>query len=202
MLDITEAVTGVILAGGRSSRFGTNKALSLFEGERLIERLLRSIQKVTPSILLVTHMPEVYEFLDIPMTEDLIPDCGPLGGIYTALKTIQTPLSLCIACDMPFVRSDFMNYMVQVADNFDVVVPMSGQREEPLCAVYRTTCIPAIEERIQARKYKMIGFYRQMYIKRITEADTDYYNPEMLFNVNTQVDYAEAISRLENKNEL
>ena len=194
-----EAINGVILAGGRSSRFGTNKALSMFKGERLIERLVRSLGQVTQSLFLVTNTPEAYPFLNLPTGKDLIPDCGPLGGIYTALKSIETPLCLCIACDMPFVHPNFMAYMIQTTTSYDVVVPMNGQREEPLCAVYRTTCIPAIEERIQAKRYKMIGFYDQVRVKRITASDTDHYNTDMFFNVNTPGDYEEALRRLEGK---
>jgi molybdopterin-guanine dinucleotide biosynthesis protein A len=192
-----EPFTGVILAGGRSSRFGANKALSLIRGERLIERLARAMREVAPETLLVTNTPEAYAFLNMRMVGDLVSGCGPLGGIYTALKSIRTPLSLCVACDMPFVRPAFLRYMVEAAPGYEVVVPVSDHGEEPLCAVYHTRCLSVIEPRIQAGQYKITGFYDRVRVKRITTEETPLYDPWMLFNVNTREDYEEALKHLE-----
>lgn len=192
-----ESVTGVILAGGRSRRFGTNKALSVFRGERLIERLVRSLQSVTGELLIVTNSFDEYAFLDLPMVSDLITDCGPLAGIYTALKTVSTPLSLCVACDMPFAKATFMRHLVSVAGAADVVTPVSEMGDEPLCAVYRDTCVPLIETRLQAGQYKITGFFEHARVKRVRCQDTPVYDPWSLFNVNTRDDYAEALKHLE-----
>lgn len=197
MTPLDESVTGVILAGGRSSRFGTNKALSIFRGERLIERLVRSLRSVTGELMIITNSPDEYAFLDLPMVSDLIKDCGPLAGIYTALKTATTPLSLCIACDMPFAQPAFMRYLVTRASEADVVTPVSKQGDEPLCAVYRDTCVPLIETRLQAGQYKITGFYEHARVNRIYPQDTPAYDSWSLFNVNTREEYTEALKHLE-----
>ena len=192
------SVTGIILAGGKSRRFGENKALSIFRGERLIERLIRSVREITDELLIVTNTPDDFAFLDLPMVGDLIPDCGSLGGIYTGLKTMQTRYGLCIACDMPFVQPAFIRYMVEFTnDSYDVIVPRSDHAFDLMCAVYGTACVTPIEEKLSSGDLKITRFYDQVRVKTITAEDTDLFTPRMLFNVNTQTDYEAALRLLE-----
>ena len=192
-----EEVTGIILAGGKSSRFGSNKALSRIDGDRLIERLCRTVGSVTGRMMLITNTPADYAFLELESQKDLVPRCGPIGGIYTALRTAKTPLCLCVACDMPFVMPEFLEYMVERSSGYDVVVPMNDGREEPLCALYRKTCVPVIEQRIQARKYKITGFFDEVRVLRLSPEDGGFHDAGMFFNINNMADYDEALRRLE-----
>ena len=191
-----EEVTGVILAGGMSSRFGSNKALSRFDGERLILRLCKRVGAVTDRMALITNTPEEYAFLNLDSRKDLVPRCGPIGGIYTALRTAQTPLCLCVACDMPFISPALLEYMVARSPGYDVIVPMQDGREEPLCAVYRNTCVPAIDNRIQAGRYKITGFFDEVRVLRVAPEDAGIHDADMFFNINRPADYDEALKRL------
>ena len=191
-----EEVTGIILAGGKSSRFGSNKALSRIDGDRLIERLCRTVGSVTGRMMLITHTPEDYAFLELESRKDLVPRCGPIGGIYTALRTAQTPLCLCVACDMPFVSPEFLEYMVERSAGYDVVVPVNDGRVEPLCAVYRETCVPAIEDRIHARRYKIAGFFDEVRVLRLAPEEGGFHDDDMFFNINDRTDYDEALKRM------
>ncbi|MXW06258.1 MAG: molybdenum cofactor guanylyltransferase [Gemmatimonadetes bacterium] len=191
-----EEVTGVILAGGKSSRFGSNKALSRIDGDRLIERLCRTVGSVTGRMMLITNTPADYAFLELESRKDLVPRCGPIGGIYTALRTSHTPLCLCIACDMPFVRPEFLEYMMERSSGYDVVVPVNDGRVEPLCAVYRETCVPAIEDRIHARRYKIAGFFDEVRVLRLVPEEGGFHDDDMFFNINDRTDYDEALKRM------
>ena len=191
-----EAVAGVILAGGLSSRFGSNKAFSRFDGERLVQRLCKTVAAATDRVMLITNTPEDYAFLGLESRQDLVPRCGPIGGIYTALRTANAPLCLCVACDMPFIRPEFLEYMVGQAPGYDVVVPMHDGREEPLCALYRVACIPSIEERIRARRYKITGFFESVRVLRLSPGDAGVHDEDMFFNINNRTDYDEAVKRL------
>jgi len=193
---MSKTLSAVILAGGKSRRFGTNKALSMFHGERLIERLARSLGRLTHNVQIVTHTPEELAFLGLPMTGDLIPGCGPLGGIHTAIKTSGAETVVCVACDMPFVTDRFLRYMTEQAVDCDVVVPISAHGEEPLCAVYRDSCLSAVETCLHEGQYKITGFYERVRVKRILPEDTPLYDPWMFFNVNTREDYEEALRHL------
>lgn len=194
-----EEVAGVILAGGLSSRFGSNKALSRFEGERLIQRLCKTVGAATDRVMLITNTPEDYAFLDLESRQDLVPRCGPIGGIYTALRTANTPLCLCVACDMPFIRPEFLEHMIEQSPGYDVVVPMNDGREEPLCAVYRDTCIPSIEDRIRASRYKITGFFDTVRVCRLAPGDAGFHDADMFFNINNRTEYDEALKRLEGR---
>lgn len=191
-----EEVTGIILAGGKSSRFGSNKALSRIEGDRLIERLCRAVGSVTGRMVLITHTPADYAFLGLESRKDLVPRCGPIGGIYTALSTAQTPLCLCVACDMPFIRPEFLEYMIGRSAGYDVVVPVNDGRMEPLCAIYRDTCVPAIEDRIRTRKYKIAGFFDEVRVLRLVPEEGGFHDADLFFNINDRADYDEAMKRL------
>lgn len=197
-----EAVTGIILAGGMSTRFGSNKALSQFDGERLIYRLCKTISAVTDRITLITNTPEEYAFLKLPSTRDLVPRCGPIGGIYTALKMLDTPLCLCVACDMPFIKADFLKYMIERSPGFDIVVPMNNRREEPLCALYRDSCTDAVEKQIQSGKHKITEFYDKVRVLRLEPENSGFPDPDMFFNINSRIDYKEGIRRLEKERRL
>ena len=197
----TDSVTGVILAGGKSRRFGTNKALSVFQKERLIERLVRSIRDVTDELVLVTNTPDEYAFLKLRMVGDVMPDCGSLGGIYTGLNAMTTSHGICVACDMPFVRASFLRYMLTFIDAHDVVVPVSDTGYEPLCAVYGKACISPIEKNLQAGRLKIISFFNQVRIRTVTAEETPLFDPHMLFNVNTREDYEKALRMLDDEDE-
>lgn len=189
-------VTGIILAGGKSSRFGSNKALSRIDGDRLIERLCRAVGSVTGRMMLITNTPADYAFLELESRKDLVPRCGPIGGIYTALRSAQTPLCLCVACDMPFIQPEFLEYMVERSSGYDAVVPVNDGRVEPLCAVYRETCVPAIEDRIQARRFKIAGFFDEVRVLHLPPEEGGFRDAGMFFNINDRADYDEALKRM------
>ena len=194
-----DGVTGIVLAGGMSSRFGSNKALSRLEGERLVQRLCRTVGAVTDRMMLITNTPEEYDFLHLESRKDLVPRCGPIGGIYTALRTANTPLCLCVACDMPFINPEFLAYMLERAPGYDVVVPLNDGREEPLCAVYRDTCTEPINDRIEAGKFKITGFFDEVRVLRLPPGESGFHEADMFFNINNMADYGEALKRLKER---
>ena len=105
MGQVQPSVTGVILAGGKSSRMGQNKALMPLGDQRLIDRVVAVLHEVFANLLMVTNSPEVYADLDLPIVADIYPDKGSLGGIYSAIYHAPTPYCLVVACDMPFLNA-------------------------------------------------------------------------------------------------
>ena len=162
----------------------------------MIERLCRTVGSVTGRMMLITRTPAEYAFLGLESRKDLVPRCGPIGGLYTALRTAHTPLCLCVACDMPFVRTEFLEYMVERSPGYDVVVPVNDGREEPLCAVYRETCVPAIEDRIRAGRFKTAGFFDEVRVRRLLPVEGGFHDDGMFFNINDRTDYDEALKRM------
>src|SRR5215510_12326344 len=100
-------VTGVIQAGGRSTRMGGQpKALIELGGRPIIARVLAALAPAVDDVLLVTNTPELYAFLGLPMVGDVYPDHGALGGIYSGLEAAAGQAALTVACDMPFLHPD------------------------------------------------------------------------------------------------
>ena len=183
-------IVGVILAGGQSSRFGENKALAGVNGERLIERVVRTLDPLFDNFLIVTNEPSVFSFLDLPMVEDHIKGLGPLGGIHAALKTIREPYAFVVACDMPELNPRLIHLLVGLRRNYDVVVPRIDGWLEALHAVYSKQCLPAVEALIASGNRQIFRFFpnvRVRYVDReeVAEADSVL---RSFYNINTRDD--------------
>jgi molybdopterin-guanine dinucleotide biosynthesis protein A len=190
----------VIQAGGQSTRMGENKALKLFLGCPLIHRVIERLTPVADELLITTNQPEDYAFLNLPLIPDVKPGRGPLGGLYTALISAKYPSVAVVACDMPFASAPLLvaaaGFLSQ--EKADVVIAETSEGFEPLHAVYRRgTCIPAIETAIEADQWRMISWFPQVNIRRLTPNELARYDPDGLafWNVNTPEEFAEAEQR-------
>jgi len=188
-------ITGLILAGGASSRMGRNKALLELEGRKLVERVLSALEPLTDEILIVSNQPEPYRFLERPIIPDIQPGYGPLMGLYSGLKAARGDLALLVAVDMPFLSSDFLRHLISLAPGYDVVIPHAHERLHPLCAVYRReTCLPAIEGAIARGQRRLISFHPEVRVRQVDEAELRSISPDLrdLINVNTPEELAAA----------
>lgn len=188
-------VTGVIQAGGKSTRMGGRpKALLEVGGRRIIERVLDVVAPVVDDVLIVTNTPELYAFLGVPMVADLHPDHGSLGGIFSGLAAATGEAAFTVACDMPFLHRDVARLVVARAAEGDVVIPRVGAQLETMHAVYAKACLPPIEARLRAGRFKIVGFFDSVRVVEIAEADIVRHRPaEVVFmNVNTPEELARA----------
>ena len=185
-----KGVTGVILAGGKSTRYGTNKAFAEVQGVRLIERTIRVMGSVCPRLLLVTNTPAEYAYLHLPMVEDRIKGLGPLGGIYTGLEVIDDENGLFVACDMPFLRGDLLRHIVTLRGDFDAVVPRVNWMVEPLHALYTKKCLPSIRRLIRSQELQTLKFFKNIRVRYIEEEDIRKIDPDLksFFNINRPED--------------
>jgi len=181
-----KGVTGIILAGGKSSRYGRNKAFVEVGGIRLIERVIRVMRSVFPHLILITNSPHEYAYLQLPMVEDLIKGLGPIGGIFTGLEAISDEAGFFVACDMPFLNSRLIHHMVSMRDDFDAVLPRLGWKIEALHALYSKRCLPAIKEAIDKKEYQIIKFFNKIQLRYLDEDEIRAYDPKLrcFFNVN------------------
>jgi molybdenum cofactor guanylyltransferase len=187
-------VTGAILAGGKSRRMGRDKAFLPFGKGMLIERVIEVVQQVADDVILITNAPAQYQRFGLPMFADVIPETGSLGGIYTGLMHTKTAYSLCLACDMPFVKPAFLRFLCETAAEADVVIPRNTEDFQPLCAVYSRVCREAIRQRIEAGQLKITGFFEQVRVRVIEGELLARYDPHnvMFFNANTPEEYERA----------
>ena len=147
-------ITGIILAGGKSSRMGTDKALIKMGDKNLLETAIEICKPVCKSIIISSNNPEHGKY-GYPVIHDEIKDCGPLGGIYSCLKQSATGWNFIISVDSPFVTSEFIQFLSTQSKNYDVVVPVHLNGKEPLIALYNKKCLPIIEKQIEFQQFKM-----------------------------------------------
>jgi molybdopterin-guanine dinucleotide biosynthesis protein A len=181
-------VTGVIQAGGKSTRMGgAPKALMELGGRRIIERVVGVVRAVVDDVLVVTNTPELYAFLGLPMVADVFPDHGSLGGLYSGLRAAPGDAAFTVACDMPFLREDVARLVVARAPEADVVIPRVGDQLETLHAVYGKRCLGPMEDRLRAGRLKIVGFFEAVRVLEIPEPEVARHaDPAVVFmNVNT-----------------
>ncbi|MBI4611046.1 MAG: molybdenum cofactor guanylyltransferase [Candidatus Rokubacteria bacterium] len=180
-------VTGVIQAGGKSTRMGGKpKALIELGGKRIIERIVEALGTALSDLLIVTNTPESYAFLGLPMVPDVFPDHGSLGGIYSGLRAARGD-AFTVACDMPFLHPEVVRLVVSHAGTADVVIPRVGDRLETMHALYGKACLPHMEALLRARRFKIISFFDRVRVREIPEPEVARYrDPAVCFmNVNT-----------------
>jgi molybdopterin-guanine dinucleotide biosynthesis protein A len=188
-------VSGVIQAGGRSTRMGGEpKALLELGGKRIIERVANAVASVLDDLLVVTNTPERYAFLGLPMVPDAYPDGGALGGIYTGLRAAGGDAAFTVACDMPFVHPAIVRMVVERAGDGDVVIPRTGAQLETLHAVYGKACLGPMETCLRAGRLKIVGFFPDVRVVELDAAPMGRHRaPEVAFmNVNTPEELARA----------
>jgi molybdopterin-guanine dinucleotide biosynthesis protein A len=179
---------------------GENKALKLFLGRPLIQRVTERLASVADELLVTTNQPEDYAFLKLPLFSDLRPGRGPLGGLYTALVSARHPYVAVVACDMPFASAPLLvaSAGLLAQESADVVIAETSEGFEPLHAVYRRqTCIPAIEAAMDADQWRVISWFPKVKLRKLTSEELGRYDPDGIafWNVNTLEEFADAERR-------
>jgi len=184
-------MTGILLAGGKNSRMGANKAFLEIDKERLIDKTLTIYQRLFSEIIIVTNDPLPHlEFQNAALVTDIYKGKGPLGGIYTGLFYAKNNYAFACPCDMPFLNESFIAYMISQSGNHDVVVPELPEGYQPLHAVYSRNCLPSIKRLLLMDKLKITGFYRDMRVLAIGEEQILPFNKDgrLFQNLNTPED--------------
>ncbi|MDA8212769.1 MAG: molybdenum cofactor guanylyltransferase [Clostridia bacterium] len=198
--------SGIILAGGKNSRMGANKALLTLGNRTFIQDAVQNLRQFCAEIIVVSNEPELYRDLGVKVTEDIIPKKGPLSGIHAGLTVSANFHNFIVACDMPFLNWTLGKYMVDNVDGLDVLIPRIGEYLQPLHAVYSKNCIRPIEKCLEQNIFKaqnifkVIAFYPEVKVGYLDEdkirelVDVD----KVFFNVNTpeDLDRAKAIKNI------
>jgi molybdopterin-guanine dinucleotide biosynthesis protein A len=181
-------VTISILAGGKSTRMGADKAFLNFEGRTLLARSLDLSRSVSSDVRIVGSHDKFAPFA--PVVEDVFRDCGPLGGIHAAVRASQTEINLIMAVDMPFVSRAFLDYLIEqsrAAPDAIVVVPRCDGSRQPLCAIYRREFAAAAENALRARRYRIDLLFESLRTRVIEQAELKRagFTSDMFSNLNT-----------------
>ncbi len=190
-----------IIAGGKSVRMGRDKAFVKLAGKPLIQHVIeRSRNLGQTETILIANQPERYEHLGFAMYRDVCPNKGSLGGIYTALTYAQSPYTLVIACDVPFIKPELLRFMIaQISDDIDIVAPRVGGYPQGLHAIYSQSCRQPIRKQLEANRLKVIRFYDRMRVRYLDEADYEPYDADgrSFVNLNTPEELRQARKLIE-----
>ncbi len=190
-------MTAVILAGGKSSRLGHNKALQRIGDRTLIQRVVDRLGTVSSEIIVVTADGteiSVSSAVSLRTVADVHIGRGPLVGLYSGLAASTCQQAVVVGCDMPFISVGLLEYMSQLSSSFDVVVPRIEDKVEPLCAVYSRSCLPAVGELLERDELRINRLFNMVKVRYVGEAEINRFDPRHLsfFNINSRADLVRA----------
>jgi molybdopterin-guanine dinucleotide biosynthesis protein A len=166
-------ISAVILAGGRSTRLGRDKAFLQVNGRPLIEQIVDKVAQLSDEVIIVAN---------------------DLDGIFSGLKAATKRHALVVACDMPLLSLSLLRYMRGLAPGYDVVIPRVGTLTEALHAIYSQDCLPFIERQLRAMDLRISHFFTHVRVRYVDQEEIDLFDPGHLsfFNINSQADLARA----------
>ncbi len=182
-------IVGVILAGGKSSRMGRNKALIEWEGLPLIAHVARTLQRLFRRVLIVADDTEPYRFLQLQVWPDIFKDAGPLGGIHAGLLHAGAASIFVSACDTPFLSPALIEYIVAYPSEASVKVARMDGRLHPLCGLYARSALPFVQQALENGELQVRNVLHRLNAAEVAITDQlPFYHPFLLNNLNTPAD--------------
>ena len=192
-MDAHMLISGAVLAGGRSRRMGTDKALLVLDGETLLARAVRVLRACCDEVFVVGWQ-RIGVDLDVPFVPDDIADAGPLAGIASALRHAAHRRCVVVACDMPRLSATVIRAMIDEPSTADVVVPWTrlvgrhgpSGSYSPLHAIYAQNCLPVIDAHLARDQRRVVDLFRDVTVMKLDEDWLATHDPsgEALLNVN------------------
>ncbi len=184
-------VSIAILAGGKSKRMGQDKAFLDVAGQLVIERILEKVLPLSDDVFISTNAPQKYQQFGLRIVKDIYPGKAALGGIYSAIQAAKHDYVLVVACDMPFLNSQLLNYLINLAPTADVIAPLIvPPQPETMHTIYSKKCVPAIEPKLHQNKLRIIGFFEDVAVHFVTKDQISKFDPDFysFVNMNTPQD--------------
>ena len=179
-------ISCAILAGGKNIRMnGHNKAFLTTQNQTFVERLIGEL-KDFDEIMISCANQEDYKKFNLKLVEDEIKDIGPLGGIYSCLKQARNEHLFICAVDMPGIKKELVQFMTQfISSDYDAYLIKTATKLEPVCAIYRKTLLPAMENSIKNKKYVILNPLDQGNVKYIS-LKYSCFSDDIVSNINTR----------------
>ncbi|HNX28623.1 MAG TPA: molybdenum cofactor guanylyltransferase [Syntrophomonadaceae bacterium] len=197
--------SGVINAGGKSSRMKFNKAFAQIDGIPIIKIIIDKFIPLFSEIIIISNEPELYEKLGYRVYADIYPGKGPVGGMHAALSYAAHEHIFILGCDMPFMDMRIAEYMLDKLGDRDSVVPRIKGYMQPMSAVYSKKCLPRLKYNLETDRLKLTRLFEELDALIIEEEELAYFGnlDELFLNVNDQdtlqkaVDIARRVQLLE-----
>ncbi|GAA0444566.1 hypothetical protein GCM10008983_22460 [Lentibacillus halophilus] len=183
--------TGVILAGGKSSRMGTDKSLLTIYGKSAITHVTEELKKCSSQTTVITNNPASHTFLGIDMYTDRYKDMGPLAGIESGLYHSNSDVCLFAACDMPFIDQSIYHLLYQSLENVDAVIPVYNERMHPLAGIYKKQVLPQVQCLLHHDERKVRTLFKYINVRYVSHYKNipDQKLEKHFFNMNDPAQY-------------
>ena len=204
-------ITGIILSGGKSKRMGVNKSLLKVESKTIIEVVQDKISKLFKELLVVTNEPELYQFLNMKIYEDIFPGKGPLTGIHSGLVHSKTQQNFILSCDIPLITTDMINTIINYKKDSPITIAKADGYIQQLCGVYDKSCLSKVEDLLEEslsdenrntqqekRGCKVLQLIKEIDAEILDAEALPFYNKDLFFNMNTMDDFIYAKKKLLN----
>lgn len=160
-------ITGIILAGGKSSRMGTDKGFLKLNGKLFIEHSIAAMKPLVSQIMIVSNNPE-YDAFKLKRVEDIIKNSGPLAGIYSGLHHSETEYNLVLSCDIPLIKTSVLEKLIEANDEVSGIIQIvSNNRQMPLIALYKKTCEATFYKLLQNDERRLHVAINQCKVKNV-----------------------------------
>ena len=182
----------VILAGGKSSRMGQDKAFLTWKGESFIERLTKEMDFFEEKMIAHGNRREIAD-TSWSVVKDIYPDRGPIGGLHTALTNCKSDALFCVTCDVPLVQRSLVSFLYQYMDETtDAIIPIAEDgKVHPLCAIYRKKTSSAFLKKIEEGNNRIMSAFEHMNVKYVS---LNAKQSKQLYNINTKEEYQRLLS--------
>lgn len=191
-------ITGIILAGGNSSRMGVNKCFLKIDEKTIIERIAELMKSLFNEAVIITNETSEYEFLKLPLYQDIYKEKGPLGGIHSGLVNSKTEKNFIISCDIPLMTKEMIEHIANYKTKMPIVFCKTAGYHQPLAGVYKKNVLPMIKEVLNSSKNandnSLHLFLQKVGTEIINPQNLEFYHDKIFFNVNKPEDYQYLLS--------
>lgn len=186
-------VTGIILAGGKSTRMGADKGLELLAGKPLITYAIQALAPHCQNIIISTGS-DAYSHFGFQVVADEFPGIGPMGGVYSSLNKSKTLHNLVLSCDLPFVSSELLAFILKQSVGFETAVPWyENNYYEPLCGYYSKQITDTLFAFIECKNYKLPDVFEKIRINKLRiDSNLPFFHDRLFMNVNSKEELAAA----------
>lgn len=184
-------ITGIILAGGKSTRMGENKSLLILNGKTVIERVVDLMKSTFREVIIITNTPNEYDFISIPKYKDIFEYRGPLAGIHSGLTNSITEQNFVISCDIPLMEKSMIEYIVDFKTEKPITVCRADGFVQQLVGLYSNSVLKTICNLLtnKDQNSSVLSLLDKVGPEIINVENLDIYKEHMFFNMNRPEDY-------------
>jgi molybdenum cofactor guanylyltransferase len=182
------SISGFILSGGKSRRMGTDKALLSFQGKSLLKHMINLIEPMCDRVV-ISGQNSDYTSFGVEMIADLYSNCGPIAGIFSALKYSVSDWNLIVSVDVPFVNDELFLSLISNIGDYDCIIPKTNSGVEPLIGLYHRQALPLIEKMLKSEDYRITNLLSKLNTQYLDCTHLIEKYPRLFMNINRLEDY-------------